>query len=175
MPTRRLPTETPDGHDGTEAPGSLVALATDGPLVAGGLNAGRVALGVTALAAPNLAGLLVHRQDRRPVLRMFTRLVGVRDLALGVATIDALRHPGSSQLRKLLWLGVVCDLSDAWATIRQRDIPRTARYLTTAVALAGAAAGTVAAVQVRSASEDGDGDGGQASGRSLAGIPSLSA
>jgi hypothetical protein len=127
---------------------SLVRSALDPRVVAGGLNAGRVALGVTALAAPGLAArLLVRPEDRRPVLRMFTRLVGVRDLALGVATLAAGRD--RAQARRLLWLGVACDLSDAAATIRQGDVPRTARYLTTAVALAGVAAGAHAATRLR--------------------------
>lgn len=129
-------------------PRALVETALDARVVGVALNAGRVALGVTALAAPGLASrLLVRPEDRRPVLRMFTRLVGVRDLALGVATVEAVRDP--ARARRLLWLGVLCDLSDAAATIRQRDVPRTARYLTTAVALAGVAAGAHAAVHLR--------------------------
>jgi hypothetical protein len=126
---------------------ALVEAALDARVVGGALNAGRVALGATALAAPGLARrLLVRPEDRRPVIDMFTRLVGVRDVALGVATVGSLRDP--ARARRLLWLGVLCDLSDAAATIRQRDVPRAARYLTTAVALAGVAAGAHAAVHL---------------------------
>lgn len=128
--------------------GSLATWALDARVVGAALNAGRVVLGITALAAPDLAArLLVHPDDRRPVLRMFTRLVGVRDLALGVATLDALRRDPSGA-RKLLWLGALCDLSDAAATARERDVPRPARYLATLVALAGTAAGAHAATHL---------------------------
>jgi hypothetical protein len=118
-------------------------------LLAYAICGGRIALGVTALIAPSLASrLLAEPDDRRPVLRMFTRLVGIRDLALGLATIDALRRadPSTSsddadRARRLLWLGVACDLSDGAATIRQSGVPPWSRRLVTAVAWAGAAAG----------------------------------
>jgi hypothetical protein len=120
-------------------------------LLAYAIAGGRIALGVTAMAAPGLAShLLAEPSERRPVLRMFTRLVGIRDLALGVATIDALRQPDQGdRTRRLLWLGVVCDLSDGAATIRQSGVPPRSRRLVTAVAWLGAAAGTWPALRLR--------------------------
>lgn len=113
------------------------------------LAAGRVALGTTALTLPGvLVTVLFGRGEDEPgrrALRMFTRMLGVRDLALGVATLAALDHPRAR--RRLVGLGAAADAVDALVTIRQPAIGHRTRRLVAAGALLAAAAGAWQASQ----------------------------
>jgi hypothetical protein len=71
---------------------------------------------------------------------VMARAFGVRDLALGAATIAAQAHGGG--YRTLLALGVLCDAVDCAATVAAGDrIPPQARQVTAAVAAAAAVNG----------------------------------
>src|SRR3954469_15261877 len=75
------------------------------------LSLGRIAIGAAAYAAPELslrAMMLDHTHRETP---LFVRLFGVRDLALGVATL--LAKP--QHRRALLALGMLVDAGDAGA------------------------------------------------------------
>lgn len=77
-----------------------------------GLALGRIAIGATALASPDLAGKL-FRLDvaRNPQLPYMSRMFGSREIALGAITLLA---KGSAR-RKLVGLGIAVDGADAFA------------------------------------------------------------
>jgi hypothetical protein len=77
-----------------------------------GLALGRIAIGATALASPDLAGKL-FRLDvaRNPQLPYMSRMFGSREIALGAITLLA---KGSAR-RKLVALGIAVDGADAFA------------------------------------------------------------
>jgi hypothetical protein len=102
------------------------------------LARGRIALGAAALAAPGPAGrLMLGRDGSRPGTRVFARMLGGRDIALGLGVVIALDR--GSPVRGWLEAGALADGVDlATCLIARGDIPR-ATYVNT-VALAGAAA-----------------------------------
>ena len=52
---------------------------------------GRIALGLTALVAPTLAGgLMIGKDGSRGGAKLLSRMVGARDVALGLGTVIAL-------------------------------------------------------------------------------------
>jgi hypothetical protein len=122
-----------------ETPSSHVDLR-----VAQALALGRVVLGSAALLAPGLLVRLLLPTDpqaRGSAPRMFTRMVGVRDLALGLATIEALRRPETARAGRLLSLGAACDAVDGLATLGARAVPSRIRRSVAAGALLSAAIG----------------------------------
>jgi hypothetical protein len=77
-----------------------------------GLALGRIAIGATALAAPDLAGKLFRLDvGRNPQLPYMSRMFGSREIALGAITLFA---KGSAR-RKLVALGIAVDGADAFA------------------------------------------------------------
>jgi hypothetical protein len=79
------------------------------------LAAGRVLVGATLLLAPKQAGSSwVGDAARRPEVTVIARAFGVRDLALGIGTLQALE--GDAPARPWVALGMVCDLADLAAT-----------------------------------------------------------
>jgi hypothetical protein len=77
-----------------------------------GLALGRIAIGATALASPDLAAKL-FRLDlaRNPQLPYLSRMFGSREIALGAITLLA---KGKAR-RKLIALGIAVDGADAFA------------------------------------------------------------
>lgn len=77
-----------------------------------GLALGRIVIGATALASPDLAGKL-FRLDvaRNPQLPYMSRMFGSREIALGAVT---LLSKGAAR-RKLVALGMAVDGADAFA------------------------------------------------------------
>jgi hypothetical protein len=77
-----------------------------------GLALGRIAIGATALASPDLAGKL-FRLDvaANPQLPYMSRMFGSREIALGAVT---LLSRGAAR-RKLVALGIAVDGADAFA------------------------------------------------------------
>ena len=77
-----------------------------------GLALGRVAIGVGALAAPDLAGKL-FRLDlaANPQLPYMVRMFGSREIALGAVTLAS----SGKARRKLAALGIAVDGADAFA------------------------------------------------------------
>jgi hypothetical protein len=73
------------------------------------LSLARIAVGVAACAAPELSLRAMMLDDTGPGARLFVRLFGVRDLALGVATLVA---PPADRTA-LLAVGMVVDAGDA--------------------------------------------------------------
>ena len=106
-------------------------------------QAGRVAIGLAFVADPERAGERwvgpgVAGADGGVMGRAF----GVRDFALGTATLAAQARGGG--YRTLLALGIACDAVDFAATLVAGDrIPPRARQVTAAVAAAAAVNGVL--------------------------------
>jgi hypothetical protein len=112
-------------------------------LLARGLAAGRVALGIALVAAPDVATRrwLGEASADDPGRQIAVRGLGARDVALGVGTLVALRGDGDLR-RAAHWLeaGVVADLADAASTAVTEDLD-VSRATGIAVALGAAGLG----------------------------------
>jgi len=105
------------------------------------LAAGRAALGVAVLVAPEqvTARWLGEESSKLAVVGDLARSLGVRDLALGIATLKTLDDPAGPLVQAAC---AVADSVDVLATVLARDaLPRKGVYGTVAVAGAAAAAG----------------------------------
>ena len=79
------------------------------------LAAGRILVGATLLIAPRAAGSRwIGDAARQPGVSVAARAFGVRDLALGLGTLQALE--GDAPVRPWVSLGMMCDLGDLVAT-----------------------------------------------------------
>ncbi len=113
--------------------------------------AGRVALGLTALAWPSVpARPWVGPAADDLAARVFGRALGARDLALGLGALTALQRPASQPGSACAWVaaGALSDALDVVASLASwRELPRRSRWLV-AVSAGGAAligaAGTLA-------------------------------
>ena len=121
------------------APADLVPLLRRS---ARALAAGRVALGLAALAWPALpARPWVGAAGDDLAVRVFGRALGARDLALGLGTLAALRRPAGGPGPAGSWVaaGALCDgLDVVTSLISWRELPAKGRWLV--VASAGGAA-----------------------------------
>jgi len=114
-----------------------------------GLALGRIAIGATALASPDLAGKL-FRLDvaRNPQLPYMSRMFGSREVALGAITLVA---KGKAR-RKLVALGMAVDGADAFAgydAMRTGAVSQSVGMFLTAPALGAVVAGGVGLVAER--------------------------
>jgi hypothetical protein len=108
---------------------------------AGLLAAGRAALGVAVLAAPeDVTSRWLGAHASHPVVRYLARSLGARDLALGVLALATLDDPRlAAQVQGAC---AVADSVDALATIAVRaELPPVGAAGTVAVAGAAAVAG----------------------------------
>jgi hypothetical protein len=108
-------------------------------LGAGALAAGRIALGVAVLAAPEaVTSRWLGRHAGHPAVRYLALLVGVRDAALGVLALATLDDPVLGP--RVQAAAAAVDAVDALATASARsDLPAVGVAGT--VAVAGGAAG----------------------------------
>jgi hypothetical protein len=116
------------------------------------IAAGRVALGLAVLAAPEqvTARWLGEDNAALPVVGDLARSLGARDLALGVITLRALDDPVSGARAQRLC--ALVDAADALATVLARkSLPRKGVYGTVAIAGSAAAAGLYWARELASA------------------------
>jgi hypothetical protein len=109
--------------------------------------AGRVALGLAALARPDVpARPWVGASADDLSARVFGRALGARDLALGLGALAALRQPRPAAAS---WFaaGALSDALDVAATVAAwPELPRRTRWLVAATAGGAALAGAVGAV-----------------------------
>jgi len=114
--------------------------------------AGRVALGLTALARPSLpARPWVGASADDLAAQVFGRALGARDLALGLGALQALR-PGAEPGPAAAWLaaGALSDALDVAASLASwRQLPNPGRWLVAASAGGAALAGAAGALAVR--------------------------
>lgn len=119
------------------------------------LNVGRVVYGLAAVVAPTRAARgWIGRAASQPAVHAMTRAFGIRDVALGAATIGALRAAGPSGTgaRMLLALGVMVDTVDAVSgRVSRAALPRPSAVY----AVAGGAAATGAVALAAALSDDG--------------------
>jgi hypothetical protein len=103
------------------------------------MGRGRIALGVTGLLAPAaVASFMIGRDGSRGGSRLLSRLIGGRDIALGLGTVIALDR--GAPVRGWLEAAALADGVDAAACLLAREhMPR--RASTGVVVLASAAAG----------------------------------
>ena len=108
---------------------------------------GRVAIGTALVLAPGLAGRMWIGDDAaRRAVKVFTRALGVRDLAIGLGVLLALDR--DAPVRGWLEAGTLSDAVDVAATLLAgRAIPADARNA--AVLVAGGSALTGAALARR--------------------------
>jgi hypothetical protein len=112
--------------------------------------AGRVALGVTALAWPSVpARPWVGASSADLAARVFGRALGARDLALGLGALAALQGPAADPGQAATWLaaGALSDALDVAASLASWDeLPRLTKWLVAASAGGAAIVGAAAAV-----------------------------
>jgi len=131
-------------------PATVAALLRRG---AWAVAAGRVALGLTAIAWPSVPARPLAGAAAGDVAgRVLGRAVGARDVALGLGVLRAMRHlaaePGSA--RAWIAAGALSDSLDVIASLSSwRDLPRRSRWLVVASAAGAALTGAAAALAVR--------------------------
>lgn len=106
------------------------------------LAAGRAALGIAVLAAPEqvVSHWLGGEHATKPVVLDLARSLGARDLALGVATLQTLDDAVIGP--RVQALCAVVDGVDVLATIvARRELPRSGVFGTVAIAATAAGAG----------------------------------
>jgi len=120
---------------------------------AGAVAAGRVALGLTALAWPSVpARPWVGAAADNLAARVFGRALGARDVAMGLGALAALRRQAAEPGPACAWViaGALSDALDVVATLSSwRELPRTGRWLVAASAGGAALAGVGGALALR--------------------------
>jgi hypothetical protein len=92
-----------------------------------GLASGRVAIGVVSLLAPGIVGrTMTGGQGSEGGTRLFARMVGARDLGLGLGLLVALNR--GAPVRGWLEASAVVDGIDASACLLARDHIRTSVF-----------------------------------------------
>jgi len=128
--------------------------------------AGRVALGLAALAWPSVpARPWVGAAADDLAARVFGRALGARDVALGLGALAALQLPAAGPGSASAWVaaGALSDALDVAASLASwRELPRVTRWLVVAsaggAALAGAAAVLAGAAGTPGAAQPGRDD-----------------
>jgi len=102
---------------------------------------GRVAFGVGLVVAPSVvAGPWVGDPAERPGGRVLAVAMGARDLAIGLGAVRSLG--GSTGARAWIRAGVLADIADLVATLRERDeLPTVAVPVVAAMAAGSVAFG----------------------------------
>lgn len=117
--------------------------AMDATTAALGLARGRIAFGVAALAAPRRSARVMGAGRRpRATVVVLTRMVGGRDLALGLGTMIAIDR--GKPVRGWLEGSALADAADCAACILSHgELPRNVTRATVAIAGVSAIAGIV--------------------------------
>jgi hypothetical protein len=107
---------------------------------------GRAVNGLVMLALPGVVGwLLFGKAGRQPATRALVRLVGVRDLVLGIGAITTLKE--RTMDAEWVGMGAAADAVDGLVSLASPGLPRRTRL----VALVGgsaAAAGLLASRKI---------------------------
>lgn len=121
---------------------------------AAALAAGRVALGLTALAWPSVpARPWVGATADDLAARVFGRALGARDLALGLGALAALQRPAGEPGSARAWVaaGALSDALDVVASLSSwTELPRVSRWLVVVSAGGAALAGAAGALTLGS-------------------------
>lgn len=115
--------------------------------------AGRVMLGLTALAWPSVpARPWVGAAADDLAARVFGRALGGRDAALGLGALMALQRPAAEPGSACAWVaaGALSDALDVVASVASwRELPRTSRWLVAVAAGGAALTGAAGALALR--------------------------
>jgi hypothetical protein len=121
-----------------------------------GLSLGRIAVGVVSVASPATAARLFGLDAAaNPSLPVMTRLFGVREIAIGAATLTA----RGAVRRRLVLAGMAVDGGDAAASVvsvGNQEIGKAPGGVLTAVALGAVGAGFAGLRQDRRTASDTD-------------------
>ena len=110
-------------------------------LLVRGIALARIAIGVVATAAPR-AGARFQFGAATPAQAVTLRMLGARDLGLGIGALLAARH-GSAGLRGWAEAGALADAVDALAFLRDGPAASARGPRLTALVAAGSAACSV--------------------------------
>ena len=131
-------------------PAAVAALLRRG---AWAVAAGRVALGLTALAWPSVpARPWVGAAADDVAAQVFGRALGARDIALGLGALRALQHLAAEPGSACAWVaaGALSDALDVAASLLSwRELPQTSRWLVVASAGGAALTGAAGALALR--------------------------
>lgn len=102
---------------------------------------GRIAIGAVAVLVPRLVlRPWLGKGNNTPATRMLTRMIGARDIALGMGVVFALNH--DAPVRGWLEAATVADSGDGVATLLAfRHLPRLTAVASVLTSLGGAAYG----------------------------------
>lgn len=132
------------------APAGVAALLRRG---AWAVAAGRVALGLTALAWPSMpARPWVGASAGDVAARVFGRALGARDVALGLGALRALQRLPAEPGSACAWVaaGALSDALDVVASLSAwRELPPAGRWLVVVSAGGAALTGAAGALAVR--------------------------
>jgi hypothetical protein len=107
----------------------------------------RIFFGFALMLLPSLtARPYLGAEARRPSVRYTSRVFGVRDVALGVAVLDARRNGRPDAAARALWMGAACDAFDAAAALRGRELSAWGRLLVGTTGIIAAGLGASAAL-----------------------------
>jgi hypothetical protein len=139
----------PEGRARVTSTAAIAMLLRRGAVT---VAAGRVALGLTALAWPSVpARPWVGAAADDLAARVFGRALGARDLALGLGALTALQRPAEPG-SACAWVaaGALSDALDVLASLSSwRELPRTSRWLVAVSAGGAALTGAAGALAVR--------------------------
>lgn len=113
---------------------NALALVTNPRALGTGIALGRVALGLAAIARPELPARpwVGAGPAATPAVQVFGRALGGRDVALGLAALAGRGRPGARRLT--VGLGALADGVDMAATLLAwKDLPRGGRLMILAV------------------------------------------
>jgi peptide-methionine (R)-S-oxide reductase len=113
-----------------------VNLPMEPRMLALALARARVAVGAAGCALPGLAAAFAHG-DRAPAARSLARMVGARDVALGLGALTSVKE--RTQDAEWVGTGAVVDVVDGLALLLTRGLPARARLMGLAAVACGAA------------------------------------
>lgn len=141
-------------------------LPLDPKLLALVMARSRVAVGTIGCALPGLAAAFAHG-DRAPAARSLARMVGARDVALGLGALTSVKE--GTQDAEWVGTGAAVDIVDGLALMLTRGLPKRARLLGL-VAFACGVAGLGAARALADARETPDRPSADLTRSGLAGV-----
>jgi hypothetical protein len=113
------------------------------------LARGRALNGLVMLAVPGLVGrVLFGKQGGQPVTKALVRLVGIRDLVLGIGAITTVKE--HTMDAEWVGMGAVADAVDGVVALAERGLPLRSRL----IALMGGGAAVVGTLAARALADD---------------------
>jgi hypothetical protein len=113
------------------------------------LARGRAVNGLVMLAVPGLVGrVLFGKQGGQPVTKALVRLVGIRDLVLGIGAITTVKE--HTMDAEWVGMGAVADAVDGVVALAERGLPLRSRL----IALVGGGAAVAGTLAARALADD---------------------